>query len=119
MTLVADACAELAQLTPHLAPALTRDNTGATLTTRWETTLSLVNTDVLSAIITLKFQIPAVTMRAAELTGERWQPRTHAACLIALPRFHDRIHHLGLATGRRTREDGSVIYCCHRERITT
>ena len=104
MTVVADACAELAQLTPHLGPALTRDNTGTTLTTRWESTLSLVNTDVLAAMITLRYQIPAVTMRAAQLTGEPWQPRTHNACLIALPRFDDRIRGTGLTTDHRRLE---------------
>jgi hypothetical protein len=96
VTVVADACAELAQLTPHLAPALTRDNAGQALVTRWETSLSLVNTDVLAAMISLRYQIPAVTMRAAQLTGEPWQPRTHHACLIALPRLDERIEHLGL-----------------------
>lgn len=101
MTVVADACHELAQLTPHLAPALTRDNAGQALVTRWETSLSLVNTDVLSAIITLRYQIPAVTMRAAQLVNEPWQPRTHHACLTALPRLDDRIRHLGLAADHR------------------
>jgi hypothetical protein len=101
VTLVADACAELAQLTPHLIPALTRDNTGATLVTRWESSLSLVNTDVLSAMITLRYQIPAVTMRSAQLIHEPWQPRTHAACLIALPRLAERIRNLGLAADHR------------------
>ena len=96
MTLVGDACAELAQLTPHLAPALTRDNTATTRATRWEHTLSPVNTDVLAAIITLRYQIPAVTIRAAQLVNEPWQPRTHTACLLALPRLDERIRHLGL-----------------------
>jgi len=96
VTVVADACHELAQLTPHLAPPLTHDNARQPLVTRWETSLSLVNTDVLSAIITLRYQIPAVTMRAAQLVNEPWQPRTHHACLIALPRLDERIEHIGL-----------------------
>jgi hypothetical protein len=104
VTVVADACHELAQLTPHLAPALTRDNAGQALVTRWETSLSLVNTDVLAAMITLRYQIPAVTMRAAQLVGEPWQPRTHHACLIALPRLDDRIRHLGLAADHKRLE---------------
>ena len=95
MTLVADACAELATLTPHLGPALTRDNTAAARITRWEAPLSPVNTDVLAAIITLRYQIPAVTIRAAQLVNEPWQPRTHRACLVALPRLDERLGHLG------------------------
>jgi hypothetical protein len=95
VTQVGDACAELAQLTPHLAPALTRDNTAAARITRWEAPLSPVNTDVLAAIITLRYQIPAVTIRAAQLVNEPWQPRTHRACLVALPRLDERLGHLG------------------------
>jgi hypothetical protein len=108
MTVVADACHELAQLTPHLAPALTRDNAGQALVTRWETSLSLVNTDVLAAIITLRYQIPAVTLRACELVREPPQRRSLNACLIALPRLDDRLRVLGHAADHR-----------HLETITT
>jgi hypothetical protein len=95
----AAACAELAQLTPMLAPALRRDTTGSGRRGGLEGSLSLFNADVFAAGFTLSRQVPAVTMRASELVAEPWPAsgRSFGACLIALPRFASRMTVLGLA----------------------
>jgi hypothetical protein len=93
----AAACAELATLTPMLRPALRRDTIGGGRYGRLETSLSLVNTDVLSVMITLRAEIPAATMTASRYVGEPWQARTLQACLIALPRLAARMTVLNLA----------------------
>ena len=117
---VADACAELAHLAPMLGPALRRDNTQGGGRGRPIAPLNLYNTDVLIAKITISAEVPAAAMRCSQLTGEPWPQngRTWAACLRGLPRWHDRLHALGLATGRRERDDGTVISCCHLATLT-
>jgi hypothetical protein len=94
----AAACQELATLTPMLAPALRRDTVGGGRYGRLETSLSLVNTDVLSVMITLRAEIPAATIAACQYVNEPWQSRTLQACLIALPRLAARMQAIGLVT---------------------
>jgi hypothetical protein len=94
----AAACAELATLTPMLPPALRRDTVGGGRYGRLETSLSLVNTDVLAVMILLRAEIPAATMTASRYVGEPWQARTLQACLIALPRLAARMQDLNLVT---------------------
>jgi hypothetical protein len=94
----AAACAELATLTPMLPPALRRDTIGGGRYGRLETSLSLVNTDVLSVMILLRAEIPAATMTASRYVGEQWIPRALPACLIALPRLAARMQALNLVT---------------------
>ena len=107
MTPIEDTVAELAALAPMLGPALRRDNTTTGRFGRLEATLSPVNTDVLSAMITLRHEIPAAAIRATDLVREPWQPRTIGACLAALPRLAERIRHLGMATEHRQLEDAA------------
>jgi hypothetical protein len=116
----AQACAELATLTPMLAPALRRDTVGGGRYGRLEASLSLFNTDVLAVQIMLLHHVPATAMRAAQLVNEPWPAtgRTFGACLLGIPRWHDRLHTLGLATGRRVDGTGRVISCCHLNTIT-
>jgi hypothetical protein len=116
----AAACAELAQLTPMLAPALRRDTVGGGRYGRLEPTLTLFNGDVLAVRIMLLHHVPATAMRACQLTGEPWPTagRTYGQCLTGIPRWHDRLHVLGRATGRREDNAGRVISCCHLNTIT-
>jgi hypothetical protein len=95
----AAACAELAQLTPMLAPALRRDTTGSGRYGRLEPTLTLFNTDVLAVRIMLLHHVPATAMRACQLVNEPWPTagRTYGACLTALPRLAARMQAIGLA----------------------
>ena len=97
MTDLAGTCAELATLTPLLGPALRRDNTGGGRFGRLEVTLSLFNTDVLYARNRIMYEIPAAAFRCCQILNEPWQWRTIGACLIALPRYADRMETLGLA----------------------
>lgn len=94
MTAIQAACTELATLAQALAAALTRDATGTRGTS--VSPGSVVNTDVLHAMITLRRHIPASTARACEVTGEPWQPRPIGGCLTAIPRLAGRMTVLGL-----------------------
>jgi hypothetical protein len=116
----AAACAELAQLTPMLAPALRRDTTGSGRYGRLEPTLTLYNGDVLAVRIMLLHHVPATAMRACQLVNEPWPTtgRTYGACLTGIPRWHDRLHVLGRATGYREDSNGRVLACCHLDTIT-
>src|SRR5262249_9697544 len=49
------------------------------------------NHDVLSAMVELSAHVPATTTWAAKLAGEPWPARPVPACLLNLPRFHDRL----------------------------
>jgi hypothetical protein len=114
------ACAELAQLTPMLAPALRRDVTrAATWTLNVGNALSLYNPDVLAVMITLRHEIPAAAMRCCQLTGEPFpQNRPFGTYLTAIPRWHERIHALRKATGARKNRDGSLAACCYLDDLT-
>lgn len=93
--------AELAELCPALAAALSRDNAPSD----GRGGLSSggpVNTDVLHAMITLATEVPAACATAAAITGEPWQRRPLGTCLRALPRFHGRLgvlHRIDAAKG--------------------
>jgi hypothetical protein len=99
---VADDCAELATIVFMLDEALLRDNTH-TGRGRPIAPLNLYNTDVLQAKIILGAEIPAAAMRCCHLIGEPWPEdgRTWNACLNGIPRWHDRLHVLHLATEHR------------------
>jgi len=81
-------------LLPHLAGALSRDNTAASRA-RSVTPGIPVNPEVLHAMVVLHREVPAVTMAACEATGEPWQPRPIPVCLTALPRLAQRLHDTG------------------------
>jgi hypothetical protein len=115
----ADACQELATLAPMLPAALRRDVTRIGGLTDRRAALSLYNTDVLTVIITLRAEIPAAAMRCCQLTGEPFpEHRPFGTYLLALPRWHDRIHTLRKATGARFGRDGSLIACCSLDDLT-
>lgn len=81
---------ELAELFPALAAALSRDNAPSDGRGGMSSG-SVVNTDVLHAMVTLTAEVPAACAMAADLTGEPWQRRPIGTCLIAVPRFHGRL----------------------------
>lgn len=85
------ACNDLERWLPALAEALARDNTATTGSGHSVVAASVVNPDVLHAMITLATEIPAATKAAAALTGENWPRRPLATCLRALPRFTERL----------------------------
>jgi hypothetical protein len=97
---IADRADELTGLIPALAPALTRDNAPpgghAVLSAG-----GVVNADVLHAMIMLRTEVPVACHRAAAYTGESWQARPVPVCLRALPRLHDRLTVIALATEAR------------------
>ena len=122
--------AELAELFPALADALSRDNAPSD-GRGGQSSGAVVNTDVLNAMVILTTEIPAACATAADLTGERWQRRPVSTCLTAIPRFHARLmvmHRLAdaghleraLAGWRRTVKlalglctpDTPIGYCC-------
>src|SRR5262249_35633028 len=86
---LADACAELAELLPHLADALERDNGGEGGSRAWHGIL-VVNADVLSAIVTLNREIPATARETAAQLGET-TPATLDVMLRQFPRWPDRL----------------------------
>jgi hypothetical protein len=88
---VADQCADLATWLPALADALARDTTTSSGRSMVLSAGSVVNPDVLHAIVTLSREIPSATNHAAQLCHEAWHPRPIATCLRAIPRFHDRL----------------------------
>jgi hypothetical protein len=97
MTELTEACADLADLIPRLVPALTRDNTPGNT----RTILSaggVVNPDVLSAMLTLRDEIPYTRALACDILGEPYPPRPMLTCLRALPRLAGRLHDLGHAS---------------------
>jgi len=86
--------AEIADLFPALAAALTRDNAPSD----GRGVLSaggVVNADVLHAMILLTAEVPAACTIATGITGEPWQRRPLATCLRAIPRFHERLTIIG------------------------
>ena len=99
------ACGELAALIPALIPALSR----AGLPSDGRTALSagtVVNPDVLHAMIILAAEIPAACAAACEVTGEPWQHRPPAICLRAIPRLHHRLTALGMPAAASDLETG-------------
>jgi hypothetical protein len=99
------ACAELAALIPALIPALSRDS----LPPDGRTALSagtVVNPDVLHAMIILAAEIPAACAAACEMTGEPWQHRPPAICLRAIPRLHHRLTAHGMPAAASDLETG-------------
>jgi hypothetical protein len=98
MTGIADTTSELTQLFPALAAALARDTASDTDTgtghAPWEA-ITVVNADVLTAMITLSSEIPAATRTACHAIGEPWQPRDIPGCLRQLPRLASRMHDIG------------------------
>jgi hypothetical protein len=99
------ACAELAALIPALIPALSRDS----LPPDGRAALSagtVVNPDVLHAMIILAAEIPAACAAACEVTGEPWQHRPPAICLRAIPRLHHRLTALGMPAAASDLETG-------------
>jgi hypothetical protein len=96
---------ELAALIPALIPALSRDS----LPSDGRTALSagtVVNPDVLHAMIILADEIPAACAAACEVTGEPWQHRPSAICLRAIPRLHHRLTALGMPAAASDLETG-------------
>jgi hypothetical protein len=91
---LAAACEELADLFPHLADALERDNTGETTARTWHGRV-VVNADVLQAAVTLAREIPATTTMACAQLGEPSPPRDLTTCLRQLPRLAERLHTMG------------------------
>jgi hypothetical protein len=85
---------ELADLWPALATALARDTADMSGAHTW-TAATIVNTDVLAAMITLDREIPLAYRSACETTGEPWQPRPLDVTLRALPRLASRLDNTG------------------------
>src|SRR5262249_36637772 len=90
---LADACAELAGLCPHLAGALQRDNGGEGGTRTWHG-IQVVNADVLHARDTLRREVP-VAIRAAAAWLNEHPPATMDASLRQIPRYVERLATLG------------------------
>ena len=99
--MIADTAGELAELWPALAAALERDTATDTGATRAFAAAIVVNTDVLTAMLTAGAEIPATTRHAAEALGEPWQHRDICGCLTALPRLAGRMHALGLISDEK------------------
>jgi len=93
----AEDCAELGELWPQLAEALQKD-TGATSGATAITASEPFNLDVMRAMVELSAQVPVTTAWAAERCGEPWRPRPVPTCLHNLPRFHERLLALQIAT---------------------
>jgi hypothetical protein len=94
---ISDTVSELADLCPALAAALARDTSPGDISSAhgW-IAATVVNADVLAAMITLDTEIPAAHRSACETLNERWQPRDLKTSLRALPRLAERMHSLGL-----------------------
>ena len=90
---LADACAELAELVPHLGDALERDNAGEGGSRKWHG-IDVYNADVLCARDTLRREVPALACVTAAQLGET-APRTLDAMLRQFPRWNDRYAALG------------------------
>src|SRR5579864_5798913 len=97
---VAEACGQLAGLWPALAAALARDaGTGPDSSPAgWQLSVTVVNADVLAAILALDDEVPAAVRRACHVTGEPWRHRDIGGCLRQLPRLAGRMHDLGLVS---------------------
>jgi len=103
VTSIGDHAAELAVLWPALAAALERDTAGgAGVPGAAPGPAAVVNADVLTAMITLSRDVPAMSRFACETLGEPWQPRPVFTCLRAFPRHAGRMRHLGLAAAEET-----------------
>jgi hypothetical protein len=96
MSDIYETTAQLAALWPALAAALPRDTTttDGPPGSAW-TAATLVNPDVLAAIITLNTQIPATHENACQILGERWHDRLPDICLRALPACATRMDSAG------------------------
>lgn len=101
MSDIADSISELSELWPALAAALGRDTGAAGPGTRAFTAAAVVNADVLTAMVTLDRDVPAVTRAACQAISEPWQPRDLQGCLRQLPRLAGRMHDLGLAAASK------------------
>ena len=106
MTALDAAVAELAALMPALAAALERD-TGPAGGHTTITPGSVVNGDVLHAMITLRTEVPRAARRACETAGEPWAPRGMGACLRMLPRLSERLTAVGLPGEASAVEDAA------------
>lgn len=99
--LVRDGCAELAELCPVLPAALARDTGGdGGLPAAWGA-ITVVNADVLAAIITLEDDVPAAVRTACYVISEPWHHRDLQGCLRQLPRLAGRMHDLGLVSDEK------------------
>ena len=99
---LAETCAELASLWPALATALARDSGGDGGTSHTWAAVTVVNADVLTAMLTLGREIPETIRYACEAIGEPWQHRDLAGCLRQVPRLAGRMHDLGLIANEKT-----------------
>jgi hypothetical protein len=100
--LVRDCVAELAELCPYLPAALIRDTAAdGGLPPAWGT-VTVVNANVLAAIITLEEDVPAAVRAACAAIGEPWRHRKLGGHLRQLPRYAARMHDLGLAEQEKT-----------------
>lgn len=95
MTDIGDTIAQLTELWPALAQALARDTTTTDGGTTGFTAATVVNADVLAAMVMLEAEVPAATRQACDTIAEPWQHRGLAACLRQLPRLASRMHDLG------------------------
>ena len=94
--LAATATAELSPLVPYLPAALTRDMTGGSgLPAAWAG-ITVVNADVLAAILRLEEDVPATVRAASVAAGERYQRRKIGGHLRQVPRLAARLHDLRL-----------------------
>lgn len=100
--MIEDDTRELAALWPALAAALARDTAALEMPGghTWAAA-TVVNADVLAAMITLSRDIPAVTAWACDQTGEPPQRRDLPGCLRALPRLASRLHDLDLVAAEK------------------
>lgn len=105
MTTLGAAVTELATLLPALACAIGRDTGQGTISSAF-TPGSVVNQAVFHAILTLEREIPQTYHHARGLVSESpTNPsRTVGSCLLALPRFGDRMITLGKVQDARELE---------------
>ena len=94
--LAASAAAELAPLIPYLPAALVRDTAGGGgLPAAWAG-ITVVNADVLAAILRLEADVPAAVRAASYAAGERYQRRKIGGHLRQVPRLAARLRDLRL-----------------------
>jgi hypothetical protein len=102
VTDIADAVAELAGLWPALAAALARDTaTPDGPPAQATSSATVVNPDVLHALLTLDHDIPETVRWACNDISEHWVYRDLSGCLHQLPRMAGRMHDLGHVTDER------------------
>lgn len=99
--LARESCAELAELCPVLPAALARDTGGeGGLPAAWGS-ITVVNADVLAAIITLEEDVPAAVRAACCTISEPWHHRDLQGCLRQIPRLASRMHDLALVSDEK------------------